>query len=377
MSGVLVSALAAEDKPYWETGLASPPVGEPIVDPTTQDVTAVTAAGSCFRLEAAALKDGKIIDQPAAALLRTEVRQPVSDVVRLDGGLLALATRDGAKQIAVYRIKGSAVLDPAKDSGLTAVSDQAKTPDPFFRLALPDPLACRPASFAGGLLAPTKAGQVLLLDPASGASRAEPFQPRLQSGVSLTWQEPAVLGPDEFAVTDGRTNLYRVTIQSLPKPNLAVADTASTPEPVVAPLAAVGHVVYAADAHTLTAYELPKLSRGKQWPLGGRTVWGPRRIGQRVLLATDDDQLYCLTADQELLWQVPLAHGPLAGAPAESGGRYVLASVAGRVWTIDAQSGKEAAVEDLGCPLGCGPALFGDQLLLAGHDGTLYLVGKP
>ncbi len=40
-------------------------------------------------------------------------------------------------------------------------------------------------------------------------------------------------------------------------------------------------------------------------------------------------------------------------------------------------SGKEAAVEDLGCPLGCGPVPFGDQFLLAGRDGTLYLVGKP
>ena len=303
MSGVLVSALAAEDKAYWETGLANLLVGEPILDPTSRQITAVTAAGSCFRLDDAALKDGRIIDQPAAVLLRAKVRQPVSDVVRLDGGLLALAAR-----------KGSAVFVLAKDSASTVVSDPTKTPNPFIRLALPDPLACRPVNFAGGLLARTKAGQVLLLDPASGASRAEPFQPRLESGVSLAWREPAVLGPDEFAVTDGRTNLYRVTIQALPKPNLAVADRATTPEPIVAPLAAVGHVVYAADAHTLVAYELPKLSRGKRWPLSGRSVWGPRRIGQRVLLATDDDQLYCLTADEKLLWQVPLAHGPLAGA---------------------------------------------------------------
>jgi outer membrane protein assembly factor BamB len=365
MPGVLVSAWSAGDKPYWETALADPLVGEPIVDPTTRQVTAVTAAGSCFRLEATTLKDGKLIDQPAAALLPAEVRQPVSDVVRLDGGLLAL------------RIKGSGVFVYAKDSGSAAASGQTKTPDPFIRLALPDPLACRPVSFAGGLLAPTKGGQVLLLDPASGANRAEPFQPRLQSGVPLAWQEPAVLGLDEFAVTDGRTNLYRVTIKTQPKLYLAVADTAKTPEPIVAPLAAVGRVVYAADARTLTAYELPKLSRGKQWPLSGRAVWGPRRIGQRVLLATDDDRLFCLTPDQKLLWQVPLAHGPLAGAPAESGGRYVLASVAGTVWTIDAQSGKEAAVEDLGCPLGSGPVPYGDQLLLAGRDGTLYLVAKP
>jgi outer membrane protein assembly factor BamB len=377
VSGVLVSALAAEDKPYWETGLANPLVGEPIVDPTTRQVTVVTAAGTCFRLDATALKDGKVIDQPAASLLPAEVRQPVSDVVRLDGGLLALTTSDGAKQIAVIKIKGSGVFVPAKDSGSPVVSDQTKTPDPFIRLALPDPLACRLVGFAGGLLAPTKAGQVLLLDPASGASLAEPFQPRLESGVSLAWREPAVLSRDEFAVTDGRTNLYRVKVQAQPKPNLAVAAAAKTPEPIVAPLAAVGGVVYAADAHTLTAYELPKLSRGKRWPLSGCSVWGPRRIGQRVLLATDDDQLYCLTADEKLLWQVALAHGPLAGPPAESGGRYVLASVAGTVWTIDAESGKEAAAEDLGCPLGCGPVPFGEQLLLAGRDGTLYLAGKP
>ena len=376
LRGVLVSALSAEDKPCWETGLANPLAGEPLVDPKTGQVTAVTAAGTCFQLEAAALKDGAVIDQPAAALPPAEVRRPVSDVVALDGGLLALAAGD-AKQIAVFR--GPGVLAHAKDSGPAAAADPTKTPDPFIRLTLPDPLACRPVSFAGGLLAPTKGGQVLLLDPVSGANRAEPFQPRLESGVSLAWREPAVLGPDDFALTDGRTNLYRVTVKTQPKPYLAVADTAKTPEPVVAPLAAVRGVVYAADVHTLTAYELPKLSRGKQWPLSGRPVWGPRRIGQRVLLATDDDQLYCLTADQKLLWRVTMAHGPLAGTPAESGGRYVLASVAGTVWTIDAESGKEASADELGRPLGCGPVAYGGQLLLAGRDGTLYLVGpeKP
>jgi outer membrane protein assembly factor BamB len=376
MRGVLVSALSAEDKPCWETGLANPLAGEPLVDAKTGQVTAVTAAGTCFQLGAAALKDGAMIDQPAAALPPAEVRRPVSDVVALEGGLLALAASD-ARQIAVFR--GPGVLARAKDSGPTAAADPSKTPDPFIRLTLPDPLACRPVSFAGGLLAPTKGGQVLLLDPVSGANRAEPFQPRLESGVSLAWREPAVLGPDDFALTDGRTNLYRVTVKTQPKPYLAVADTAKTPEPVVAPLAAVRGVVYAADVHTLTAYELPTLSRGKQWPLSGRPVWGPRRIGQHVLLATDDDQLYCLTADQKLLWRVTMAHGPLAGTPAESGGRYVLASMAGTVWTIDAESGKEVSADELGRPLGCGPVAYAGQLLLTGRDGTLYLVGpeKP
>jgi outer membrane protein assembly factor BamB len=121
------------------------------------------------------------------------------------------------------------------------------------------------------------------------------------------------------------------------------------------------------------------LSRGKQWPLSGRPVWGPRRIGQRVLLATDDDQLYCFTPDERLLWHVTMTHGPLAGSPAESGGQFILATVPGTIWTIDAESGKEASADDLGRSLGCGPVAYGRHLLVAGRDGTLYLVGtaKP
>ena len=43
---------------------------------------------------------------------------------------------------------------------------------------LPGPLSCPPIALAGGLAAPSEVGQVFLLEPSSGKSLGEPFQPR-------------------------------------------------------------------------------------------------------------------------------------------------------------------------------------------------------
>ena len=84
-----------------------------------------------------------------------------------------------------------------------------------------------------------------------------------------------------------------------------------------------------------------------------------------------------LIAGPAKLWKVPLTHGPLAGPPAEVGGKYVFASVSGTIWVADPASGNELAGRDLGFPLATGPVPLGGQLLVGGHDGVLSLVAAP
>lgn len=369
LPGIVASAMSLQGgKPFWESHLGVPVVGEPIVDAATGRSIAVTAIGDVFQLDTRIALRGQLVAQPIASAPVSGMRQPLTDLVSCENGWLALATVDGLKQLLVMNPR-----DPSNQLG---------------SIVIPDPLGCRPIAFAGGLLVPGKLGQVFLLDLPSGAKQTEPFQPRLESGVPVVWREPAVVSDSEFVLADHRKNLYRIGIKQQPKPNLAVLTNVRTKNPIVSPLAVLDTHVYAVEeVKTLSAYALPELTPADQWELQGRCVWGPQRVGDRVLLlvgdekATDQTQLhyrlYCMGPDQKLTWQVPTPHGPLAGTPLRAGGKYFLSSTGGKVWVVDAASGKTLTETDVGHPLATGPVLLGDRLVVGGHDGTLYHIQQP
>jgi hypothetical protein len=228
------------------------------------------------------------------------------------------------------------------------------------------------------LLVPLTSGQAVLLDPRSGAKRAEPFQPRLETDRQVAWQAAVPCGEAELLLTDGIAGMYRIGVQSQPQPHLAALATRELAEPIVSPIAVLGSTVYAVDRSlSLVTFELPDLTPGGPRPLSGRLVWGPRKVGDYVLLTTDDQTLTSIDAEGKLV-ATPLSYGPLAGAPlALEEGQRVLASTRGVIWRIDPATGEELGKVDLGLPLGTGPVLSGKQLLVGGHDGTLYRVEKP
>ncbi|MHC4399164.1 MAG: outer membrane protein assembly factor BamB family protein [Planctomycetota bacterium] len=364
--GVLVSAVAPdENEPLWEIHMAAPLATEPIVDAGSGQITAVTSIGAIYQVSAA-LADGDVVDQPIVALEPAEVRGPVADVLTLPEGLLAMTSADDLSQLLVF--------DP-------------KEPTRFRRQYLDHPLAGRPAAFAGGLLAPSRVGQVFLLDPRTGekllldprsGQRIEPFQPELHGGVQVAWTEPAPISQTEFLLAESRTVLYRVGIKSTPAPHLAPLAQANLSEPITSSIGVLDQVAYVVDAGgSLLVFKLPDLEQLEPHSLGVRSAWGPRRVGDKVLLATDDDQLYCLGADGKIAWQIGLPYGPLAGAPLESNGSYLLASTSGVIWQIDAAKGSELAKVETGRPLGTGVVELGEGLVVGGHDGCLYKVQKP
>jgi outer membrane protein assembly factor BamB len=130
-------------------------------------------------------------------------------------------------------------------------------------------------------------------------------------------------------------------------------------------------------AGMLRSFTLPSLEEGKTYKLNSPCAWGPRRVGNRVMLTTDKGKLFCLDDRQELLWQVDSPYGPLAGMPWEAGDSYVLASQRGVVWRVDAATGKELSKVEAGCPLGTGVADLGGRLFVGSADGCVYEVKMP
>ena len=104
---------------------------------------------------------------------------------------------------------------------------------------------------------------------------------------------------------------------------------------------------------------------------------GPERVGNLVLLATEENRLLAIDERQQVVWQSVLGYGPLAGVPCLSGGEIFLSARSGMVWRISAADGKELGKVDAGCPLGTGPLVVGSRVIIGGHDGSLLEVKRP
>lgn len=357
--GLIISAVSMDEgRAVWETWLGAAPATEPMVDSQSGRITEVTAIGAVFQISRQDVKGRTIVDPPVAAIAPASLQGAVDCVVPLDKGLLAMAmAASGDKAIHVF--------NPAAEK------------ERIQRRSLPDPLGGRLAAFRESVLAPTIAGQLLVVDPRTGGNAMEPFQPRLQSDVRFDWREPAITAEKQIVVSDGLKRLYRIGVREQPRLHLAALSQATTPAPLASSVAVLSKTGFAVDsAGTLLAFSLADLSLGEKWPLGGSCHGAPRRIGHRVMLATEE-HLYCLDDAPKLLWKASLPAGPLAGPPLENAGAYLLAAASGLMWRVDPATGKELARTEIRQPLATGPVPFGSDLLVGAPDGTLYQIKRP
>lgn len=359
--GVAVSAVSMDKgQRIWQTQLAAPLAGHAVANPSAERFAALNAAGALFEITRRQLQTSGVQDQPAAALSPAMTLPPDSSVTVFPDGLAVFAAGKGARSVAVY--------DPA------AASNRLR------QLSLPGELACPPAALDSGLLAPLQIGQAFLLDPRSGREIAKPFQPPVTNdGQPYEWRAPASPAQKEVLLSDGRGMLYRVGRVEAPEPHLEALATATNTQPLASPPAALGQFAFGADARgSLYCYTLPDLNPAKKWNLGGEVVWGPQRVGARVVVTTSRDELWAFDEQPAPLWARPVQlPAPLAGAPLEVDGGLVVATVNGVVGRIDLASGELQGTTDLAQPLSGGPMQLGDELLLSAHDGTLLRVAVP
>jgi outer membrane protein assembly factor BamB/TolA-binding protein len=315
-SGLVVTAMdTLTGKQYWEICVGAPLAAGLVAD-AHGALTAATAAGAVFRIDAASIKDRSVVDQPLATMAGEQLDAPVG---------------------------------------------------------------VPPTVFGGGLLVPGKAGQVMLCDLRSGRPLGDPFQPTLVAALRPVWGTPAPVGKDRFVIADDHGKLYLVGLKRDPRPHLIELAQVAAPARIVSPLAiAAGKAVYAVDATgTLAAFMLPGLQRDTIWPLEDRCTWGPAAIGKYVLLHCGQQKVWCLDGDQKLIWQADLPYGLPVGSPLPSGDHALLAFAGGVVCRIDVASGKELGRSDAGQALASGPELVDKRLFVGTVDGSLLEIKQP
>jgi outer membrane protein assembly factor BamB len=355
--GVLVTAAdAATLRPYWVSDLGTPMVGL-IAPPGATQVAAVSAQGALYQLPGDGLQPGINSQPKRPAALDTEAAfEP------------PLALPDGR-----FIFPGVA----QKNRILIFEPTSAEAPKTVELKVAEGSATAAPVPYQGGLLVPSSAGLVYLLDVDTGEELALPLRPPLAPGEEVVWQSPAISADGkEFVIASDQKKAYRVVLRQQPKPHLAALTSRDLDGVIALRMATAGETIYGVErtpqGDSILAFELPSLSF-QRTQLAGRAIWGPHQVGGAVLVATLDT-LVKLEGGPQPRWTQPLPYGPPVAPPSELNGNYLFASVGGTVWGLSTTTGEESSKNVLGESLAAGPAILGARLFVGGSDGVLHMM---
>jgi outer membrane protein assembly factor BamB len=353
---------AADGKSIWATQLAAPLIGL-TADMERKQFIALNSQGRVFEVPGKDLSAG-YFDQPVfvpppgvgTVTFKTARQMPDGRWVALSGS--------GSSYGLFY--------DP------TASSDRAKLIDlgPLVK-----DLVTPALQFKQSLALPLATGLVQLINPATGARSANPFQPALKPGARIAWNEPAVIGDDRaLVIGDGKQTVYRIGLKEGAQPALNKEAEARVEGDIVSPLAVSGDFAYAVvregAGDVLQVFQTGNLAKTVKLQLGGRFKAGPFGVGNKIFVELQERKLLCIEQDRQA-WQIDLARGPLSGRPQLIEADLLLLHASGVIARLNAADGKETAVADAGEPLGEVVTPFNRSLLVGGRDGVLHVVTPP
>jgi outer membrane protein assembly factor BamB len=357
-AGAVVAAIdTKQGKMLWETDLAMPPAGAPVVDDAAKALTYANAAGYAFRFDEAAIQK-RVADQPLKATLGPPQPPALTSSTNLGQGR-ALFTAANSEWLVLF--------NPQQNDAVKWVRAES-------------PLASAPTPFGQGFVAPLKVGQVFYLSSADGTRVATPFQPRVEPGTTFNYKQAgAATGGSQFVITDGAKKIYVVAVVDQPQPHLqALKEAEVGPRPIVSPIVVLGEIALAVAGDTrIVRFKLPGLESGGETNLSAPVEWGPYAAGDLALVSTVEQKLAAIPASGELKWEVPLEHGPLAGPPLVVGDGVYLSFRKGIVERRSLADGNPTGSLNVEHPLATGPVAFQQKLVAAAADGTLLVIEPP
>lgn len=345
----------------WQTTLGTPTAGDAFKLEGAPSPMVVTTRGSVFPLPKVEMGDVKVMDQPE---------------LKLDASARNFHFDNGA---AVD--KSTRVFFPFDESNrsLTIGMGGGKVISRLISWEIPStPLACPPIVWNKQILVSTKMGQIMVVDPRSGATDVQPFQPQLEFGQTINWTRPASVGGSNpsVVVSDGQLRIFRLGIEGSPEPYLKALDHATLDSKMPGPIAVAGLMLVGVGrkdgGDILRTFQLPELAEQKPIEIQGDVVWGPEVVDGRVYVATSQDGLIAMRDDFSEAWKCPIEGRSIATRPLPVQGMIAVSFSQGEVWLIDPDGGKVVTQFDVGEPLGDGLSFFDGQLWAHGYDGTLH-----
>lgn len=231
-----------------------------------------------------------------------------------------------------------------------------------------------PVPIAGGVVValPTKLSVF-----GTSAARVEDFMGTVDKDTEVSWS--SLLPQDEnhiFAV-DREGKISRLQFRTSPSAHLQQVDSVSIGQPLdVKPIVKNGRLFIADAGGKVQALDVVAFEQQATADPGSPAVGVLGVAGNLLLVETAQAQLQCLKTDDNLAraWSIDLKGDHLTGTPLLNDGQVVIATMNGKVLSINAESGEITRSLQLDQFLENGPVNVAGKVVVTSIDGSFYRI---
>jgi outer membrane protein assembly factor BamB len=282
----------------WRTILGAPWRTAPAAAPGGDVLITLAEDGTALELAGDRLATGGFVALPLPRPGGT--RLPPGPLLRLAAGEVTVLVPSGETDHVLVRAGASGDKDKLE------------------RIELPAPLEAAPVVWRDDLVAAAVGGRAFLLDPATGKARAEPYVAPFDRAHPTHWCRPVLAG-DTLVLADrsGRVLQLRRAEGPRARPRLAVAAEARLGSALLAdPLGMADAVILVTAENQIRALAARDLTPIGAWPLEAPLAGPPANVGGRGFLADVAGRVLAFGPDGQRLWSITLRAGAAAGLPA-------------------------------------------------------------
>jgi hypothetical protein len=346
----------ASGKVVWKTVVGAPWPLAPSPGLDGQRLTTLATDGREVELTPELLQAGGFIEQP--------LRRP--GYFHLPPGPLRRLERAGLT-----------ILVPGPESDHLLVRGAGE--GDFRRVDLPAPLGAAPVFWGEDLFAPGLDGRAYLIDPATGAPRAEPYVPTFEATKQTRWLAPIFLSSGSVVLADESGKVRRLA--RLTEPRLRLAEVGEAIDLMSAietdPAATTGAVVIATSDGRIRSLAARDLSSLGAWNLEVPRAFGPVALGDaHALLVDKGGGIFLFGPEGNRAWVADLGDAPPSGPPVVKDGSIWLLSQDGPLQKRALADGSPIERLDLLVLPSGGLWSAGSEMIVGAAPGTVRLLRK-
>ena len=231
-----------------------------------------------------------------------------------------------------------------------------------------------PVPIAGGAVValPTK-----LSVYGTKSARVEDFLGTVEKDAEVNWASLIPLDENHIFVIDRTGKITRLQFRTSPSAHLQQVDNIEIGQPVdVQPILSNGQLFIADAGAKVRMLDVVGFERLAEIELDAPAVGVLGLAGNLLLVETSRGQLHCLKTDDKLskAWSFDLAGDHLTGTPLLENGHVVMATMNGKVLSINAESGETVRSLQLDQLLEHGPLRVAGRAVVTSIDGSFYRI---
>lgn len=211
----------------------------------------------------------------------------------------------------------------------------------------------------------------------TSSARVEDFLGTVDKDSEVTWSSLLPHDDKHIFAVDREGKINRLQFRTSPSAHLQQVDGISIGQPLdVTPNVDEGRLFVADAGGTVQILDVVAFEQLATVDLGSPAVGTMGLAGNLLLVETSLGQMQCLKADDKLAkaWSIDLKGDHLTGTPLLDNGQIVIATMNGKVMSINAESGEVTRSLQLDQFLENGPVNVAGKVVVTSIDGSFYRI---